>query len=137
MFNLPLFVGIDYHTNMIQVCVMALVNKAWNEAIGIFADDASALKLEISKAKRELPNLWNEFVDSDTNVLVNKLVSHKLETYPDDERFIVGIQLASDDRYEEGGRIRVAYVPSDQIDLFLELSQKEQKAMALNILDGK
>ena len=22
MFNLPIFVGIDYHTNMIQVCVM-------------------------------------------------------------------------------------------------------------------
>jgi hypothetical protein len=93
------------------------------------------LKREIAETKRELPGIWDEFVDSDPRVLIDKLIELKLKKYPDDERLVVGVQFAPAPRYEEGGRIRVAYVTKEQREAFGKLPAAKQQAMINEMLD--
>ena len=127
--------GEDAPTPAREIAVL-LAHFAWNQAIGYPSKDDRMFKKEVAAAKRELPKLWSEFVEPDYKVLLNILVQHKQETYPDDERLIAGIQLADDDRYEEGGRIRVVSVPKSERDAFQKLSAKEQRAMVARMFGG-
>jgi len=120
-----------------QRIALLLVNYAWNQAIGFATSDVRMWKREIAKAKRKMPDLWDEFVDSDPDVLIDKLVQRKLETHPNDERLIVGVQLAPDARYSGGGRIRVAYVPKEQHEAFQKFPEAKQQAMLLSILNSE
>jgi hypothetical protein len=120
-----------------QKIAMILSHFAWNESIGYAPGNKllSVLKKEIAKGRRKMPNLWDEFVDSDLRVLMDKLIQYKLKTYPHDERLIMGIQLASDDRYKEGGRIRVAFVPKEMRDEFQKIPEARQQALLLELLN--
>ena len=118
-----------------QQIALLLAYHAWNQAIGYPCKLDHRFKKEIADAKRKLPTLWSEFIHSDYEMLINMLTLHKMGTHPDDERFVVGIQTADDDRYEEGGRIRVAFVPKSNHDAFFKLSDKKQQAMIADMLN--
>jgi hypothetical protein len=127
----------DDAPNPVKGLAILLANIAWNRAIGFPDKHDRCLKQEIAETKRAMPNLWDEFVDADHNVLIGKLIQYKLKKYPDDERLIVGAQIAPDARYEEGGRIRIAYVPKAMQNEFRKIPQKEQFAMLFGMLDEK
>ena len=127
--------GDDAPAEARQIALL-LAYHAWNQAIGYPCKLDHRFKKEIADAKRTLPTLWSEFIHSDYEMLINMLALYKMGTYPDDERFVVGIQLANDDRYEEGGRIRVAFIPKSNQDAFFKLSDKKQQAMIAEMLNG-
>jgi predicted NBD/HSP70 family sugar kinase len=59
MFNLPVFVGIDYHTHSIQVCVMDSQRKILtNESVPNDPESVSRLVATFGDARREE---WENF----------------------------------------------------------------------------
>lgn len=108
---------------------LLLATVAWNRSLG-FPEQKGFVKKQLAKMIPSTRNFWHHFVDKDTKKLIDVLIEYKTKHYSDDNRYIAGASVAEDPKYEEGGHLRVVYVPQEQWKEFFSLSPKEQAALA-------
>jgi hypothetical protein len=93
----------DHSSEAAQVALF-FANVAWNECVGLdHGRDGYCKVWETIEA--ENPELWNEFISSDVNAMIDELVTYKKRKYPQDMRRILMCGIPN-------GSIRVEWLPA-------------------------
>lgn len=92
-----------------------LSSLAWNQANGANLN-ADSLYSTIEESNREDPTLWNDLIDSNVEVLLDKLKEYKQKNYPDDDRVILGMSSQEHPDDPDAWRLVVASVSKNEFE---------------------
>ncbi len=80
-----------------------LANLAWNESLGI-CHPRESYRNVWETIEPDNPDLWNEFVSTDTSQMIDEMVAYKNRHFPNDKRRILTCGIVDE-------KIRVEWLP--------------------------